>query len=84
LPLAVGFGVSTIEQVAAVAAHADGVIVGSALVDMVAKSPDIDAAVVEVTSYLAAARAAVEASSKGREARHGKAGREANDRLPTG
>lgn len=35
LPLAVGFGVSTPEQAAAVAAYADGVIVGSALVGMV-------------------------------------------------
>jgi tryptophan synthase alpha chain len=65
LPLAVGFGVSTIDQVAAVAAQADGVIIGSALVDMVAKSSDIDAAVSEVKSYLAAAKAAVEASPKG-------------------
>jgi len=65
LPLAVGFGVSTIEQVAAVAAQADGVIIGSALVDMVAKSPDLDTALAEVKSYLTAAKAAVEASSKG-------------------
>jgi tryptophan synthase alpha chain len=64
LPLAVGFGVSTIDQVAAVAGQADGVIIGSALVDMVAKSPDIDTAVIEVKSYLTAAKAAVEASPK--------------------
>ncbi len=36
LPLAVGFGVSTIEQAATVATYADGVIIGSALVEMVA------------------------------------------------
>jgi tryptophan synthase alpha chain len=65
LPLAVGFGVSTIDQVAAVAAQADGVIIGSALVDMVAKSPDIDMAVTKIESYLAAAKAAVQASPKG-------------------
>jgi tryptophan synthase alpha chain len=37
LPLAVGFGVSSARQAAEVAAYADGVIVGSALVDLVAK-----------------------------------------------
>ena len=35
LPVAVGFGISTREQVAEVAAHADGVVVGSALVNLV-------------------------------------------------
>ena len=37
LPIAVGFGVRTPEQAAAFAAHADGVVVGSALVELVAK-----------------------------------------------
>ncbi|MGE0435212.1 MAG: tryptophan synthase subunit alpha [Planctomycetota bacterium] len=36
LPVAVGFGISTPEQAAAVAAHADGVVVGSALVKFLA------------------------------------------------
>jgi len=35
LPVAVGFGVRTPEQAAAVAAHADAVVVGSAIVDLV-------------------------------------------------
>ncbi|HTH27662.1 MAG TPA: tryptophan synthase subunit alpha, partial [Sphingobium sp.] len=35
LPIAVGFGVRTAEQAAAIAAHADGVVVGSAIVDLV-------------------------------------------------
>lgn len=35
LPIAVGFGVRTPEQAAAIAAHADGVVVGSALVELV-------------------------------------------------
>ncbi len=34
LPIAVGFGIASREQVAAVAAHADGVIVGRALVNL--------------------------------------------------
>ncbi len=37
LPLAVGFGISTPEQAARVAGLADGVVVGSALVDLLAR-----------------------------------------------
>ena len=37
IPVAVGFGVRTPEQAAAIARHADGVVVGSALVDLVAQ-----------------------------------------------
>jgi tryptophan synthase alpha chain len=37
LPVAVGFGVRTPEQAAAFARHAEGVVVGSALVDLVAQ-----------------------------------------------
>jgi tryptophan synthase alpha chain len=43
LPVAVGFGISTPEQAAAVARIADGVVVGSALVRMVGEAePDAD------------------------------------------
>ena len=44
LPLAVGFGISTPEQVAAIAGVADGVVVGSALVNLIeerAGDPDL-------------------------------------------
>lgn len=37
LPVAVGFGVRTPDQAAAIARHADGVVVGSAIVDIVAQ-----------------------------------------------
>ncbi|HEX8430239.1 MAG TPA: tryptophan synthase subunit alpha, partial [Longimicrobium sp.] len=37
VPVAVGFGISTPEQAATVAAVADGVVVGSALVDLLAR-----------------------------------------------
>ena len=37
LPIAVGFGISTPEQARAVAEHADGVVVGSAIVGLIAK-----------------------------------------------
>lgn len=43
-PLAVGFGLSTPEQAAALAAHADAVVVGSALVRVVAEQPPEEAA----------------------------------------
>lgn len=38
LPVAVGFGVKTAEQAAAIGAFSNGVVVGSALVDVIAKS----------------------------------------------
>ncbi len=44
LPLAVGFGISTRQQVAAVARHAEGVVVGSALVRVIeehGEQPDL-------------------------------------------
>ena len=44
VPVAVGFGISTPEQVAAVGAVADGVIIGSRLVRAVQDAPDADAA----------------------------------------
>ena len=42
LPIAIGFGVKTKEQVRALAAHAEGVVVGSALVGTIAESLDKD------------------------------------------
>ena len=40
LPIAVGFGISNPEQARNVAQHADGVVVGSAIVDLIAKHGD--------------------------------------------
>ena len=42
LPIAVGFGIRTPEQAAAIARHADAAVVGSALVELVAKNLDQD------------------------------------------
>jgi tryptophan synthase alpha chain len=42
LPVAVGFGVSTPEGATAVARHADGVVVGSRLVQVIAEGGDLD------------------------------------------
>jgi tryptophan synthase alpha chain len=52
LPLAVGFGVSTVEQAGAVARFADGVIIGSALVDLVKKAVESGSALTGVRSFL--------------------------------
>jgi tryptophan synthase alpha chain len=54
LPVCVGFGVRTAEQARAIAGGADGVVVGSALVDAIRKSlgPDGKAAAVTATADL--------------------------------
>ena len=52
VPLAVGFGVSTPDHAAVVAEHADGVIIGSRLISLVAEAGDVDIAVRAVTSFL--------------------------------
>ena len=56
IPVAVGFGVRTPEQAAAIARHADGVVVGSALVDLVAKyGAQAPVAIRELTAALSSA-----------------------------
>ncbi|MFC0588031.1 tryptophan synthase subunit alpha [Novosphingobium aquiterrae] len=56
IPVAVGFGVRTPEQAAAIARVADGVVVGSALVELVAQhGTDAAGPVRELTAALAAA-----------------------------
>ena len=57
-PLAVGFGISTPEQVAGLAPYVDGVVVGSAIVQRVArlKGP---ALIKEVGDFIAALEGAV-------------------------
>jgi tryptophan synthase alpha chain len=53
LPVAVGFGISTPEQVASVAAIADGVVVGSAIVNQIAEEGDTDALATRVEEFAA-------------------------------
>jgi tryptophan synthase alpha chain len=55
IPLAVGFGISTPEQTAAVGALADGVIVGSALVNTVNEAAEKAAAAASFTKSLQSA-----------------------------
>jgi len=61
VPLVVGFGISTPEQAAAVAGLADGVIIGSALIDAVSSAPDADAACRAAAALIGAASAAIAA-----------------------
>jgi tryptophan synthase alpha chain len=59
VPVAVGFGIGTPEQAAAVGALADGVIVGTRLVRAVGEASDSAAAIAAVTEFLRAARDAM-------------------------
>jgi tryptophan synthase alpha chain len=59
VPVAVGFGIGTPEQVAEVGAVADGVIVGSRLVRAVDEAGSADRAAAAVAEFIAAARAAL-------------------------
>jgi tryptophan synthase alpha chain len=73
LPVVVGFGVKTGEHAAAVARGADGVVVGSAIVDAVARSLDAegratDRTVPAVTTLVGELAAGVRSSPKARAA----------------
>lgn len=52
VPLAVGFGVSEPKQAEVVSRYADGVIIGSRLIAIVAESQDMDAACSKVEDFL--------------------------------
>jgi tryptophan synthase alpha chain len=53
LPVCVGFGISTPEQAAEVGRYADGIVVGSAIVDRIEAATDASAAVASVASFVA-------------------------------
>ncbi|NLT17688.1 MAG: tryptophan synthase subunit alpha [Clostridiales bacterium] len=59
-PSAIGFGVSTPEQAAALKKYCDGVIVGSAIVRRVGAAENADAAVKEVSDFVRGLRAALD------------------------
>ena len=54
LPISVGFGIRTPEQAAAIARLAEGVVVGSALVDKIANASSNEQAVNDVLSLCSA------------------------------
>jgi tryptophan synthase alpha chain len=51
LPVAVGFGISTPDQAAAIAPHADGIVVGSAIVKMIEENAGSDDLIPLVSSF---------------------------------
>jgi tryptophan synthase alpha chain len=59
VPVAVGFGIGTAEQAAAVGAHADGVIIGTRLVRAVAEAGEATAAATAVAEFLRDCRRAL-------------------------
>jgi tryptophan synthase alpha chain len=59
VPVAVGFGISSPEQAAEVGRVADGVIIGSRLVRLVAEAIDIDTALAEASDFLRRTRDAL-------------------------
>jgi len=65
LPVAVGFGIATPDQAAAVAAHADAVVIGSALVRQLEGRASPDDAVVVAGEYAASIRRALDAAAPG-------------------
>jgi tryptophan synthase alpha chain len=64
-PICVGFGISTPDQVAAVVRHADGAIVGSALVGLVERLAADPALVGQVGDFVAALKAVTRAAAAG-------------------
>ncbi len=59
LPIAVGFGISNPEQVRQVAAHAEAVVVGSAIVNRIAKHGDAPGLAPKVAAFVAELRRAL-------------------------
>jgi tryptophan synthase alpha chain len=64
IPVAVGFGVATPEDAAKVAAIADGVIVGSAIVKQIASHQQNSGMVAQVGSFVKSLKAAMVSSAK--------------------
>lgn len=62
LPLAIGFGISTPEQAKEIAPYADGIVVGSAIVKMIAENSDRSALVSVVSQYAREMKKAISVS----------------------
>jgi tryptophan synthase alpha chain len=63
-PLAVGFGIKNAEQAVALAADAEAIVIGSALVERLAQAEDQSAACETARQFLAPIRSALDAASK--------------------
>ncbi len=64
-PVCVGFGISTPDQVAAVVRHADGAVVGSAIVALVERLAEDPALVTKAGDFIASLKAATRAGAAG-------------------
>jgi tryptophan synthase alpha chain len=62
LPLAIGFGISTPEQATEIAPHADGIVVGSAIVKMIAENSQRGDLVSVVSQYAGEMKKAISVS----------------------
>ena len=60
LPVCVGFGIKTAESAAAVSGFADGVVIGSAIVDILSKCDTADQVVANLKPYLSEIRKAID------------------------
>lgn len=60
LPIAVGFGVKDAASAMAVAEHADAVVIGSALVELLAACENLDAAAVAISQFIKPIRIALD------------------------
>jgi tryptophan synthase alpha chain len=59
LPVCVGFGISTPEHARAIGRYADGIVVGSALVDRIERAGTPDEAVDSVAAFVASLKRAL-------------------------
>jgi len=66
-PVAVGFGIKTPDDARAVATFADGVVVGSAVIQRIADAPDPGAAARSAAAFVADLRAALDGSGGPRD-----------------
>lgn len=64
IPVCVGFGISTPEHATQIGAYADGVVVGSAIVDRIEAAGSRDAAVDSVAKFVAQMKAGLRAASR--------------------
>ncbi len=60
LPVCVGFGIKTTEAAMAVAAHADGVVIGSALIDIIADQANPKLRLQKIAEFLRPIRSALD------------------------
>jgi len=59
LPVAVGFGISTPDQAAEIAPHADGIVIGSAIVKLIAENAGSNDLIPRVSSFAGAIKKAL-------------------------